>query len=212
MKFDNYGLLIREQNAADDPGRLGDSCAETSRLALADLIQNRYVNPLWELPKFVTPLGTIRHPDSPWRENDMSSDNELPLYMASRQACFAQTGFIKQKVISRGWKTGNGDFISPGYFAEIVDSQVLRCMLLIVQVALFYIPIRWSDASRSFERNDASDGYLQWMLTACLAPPWVRKLLSKDKLKQKIAAYYSPEPNSAWLVNIYNGVIERFWA
>lgn len=227
MKIDYRKTLIREQNPPTDPARLGDSCFETSSYLNGRFLLGDY-DFVVDLTQFVTPIGTIRHPDAPfaddkgesWREDDMTTDNELPLYMASKKAGMSQTSFIKNKAVSRGYRTGNGNLVSPGYFAELMDWQWLRVICLVVQLLIFKFPIRWGDSSeepwyklwKHIELNKSScDGYVQWMQIATQAPRWVRLLISKETLKLKIRMYYAKEPNSQWIIDVLDQVIDRYW-
>lgn len=204
------GILVREQNPLGNPGNIGDSCFETSAYGLS--ILGIGVNMSLAVNSFVTPAGTVRHKDSPWREDDMSTDNELPLYMLLREVKNPNAEFIKAKVIERGYKTGNEKFVSPGYLAELLNSQFLRCLFLVGQVLIFWFPFRWSDSKKWFELSwPHCDGYLQWALTARFAPYIFRKLIRKKTLIEKIKQYYLPEPNSAWLVDAHLDHIDRFF-
>lgn len=221
MFIDELKTLVREQNPPWDPGRYGDSSYETSSYQLARFELGDYLF-VTDLTQFVTPIGTIRHPKVPddWKETDMTTDNEILLYMASKRAGLPQANFIKNKVISRGYRTGNGDFISPGYLAELNDWQSLRCVSLAVQSLFFKIPVRWSDASKEpwykfwhhiESSKDACDGYVHWMHCAVNAPKFVRKMISKETLKSKIRLYYKKEPNSQWIIDVLDQVIDRYF-
>ena len=88
MKFDNLGLLITNE---PEPGCLGDSCAETSRLGLIHLVLGKDYAPL--CAQFITKIGIVRHPFSLWREEDTSNDQMRPLYLYLKAS--------KQTIISR---------------------------------------------------------------------------------------------------------------
>jgi hypothetical protein len=218
MKRDKFELLVRDQNPPGDPGAIGDSCFETSCDVLANLYLAKNSDVVKKLRHFFTERGTIRHPYSPWREDDQSSDQELPLLVALKiGGDHHHALFISKFVKHRGWKTGNGQFISPGLYAEVMDSQFLRCLFLVIQVLFFWFPFYWNDGKwmkgewpigNSWKK---SDGYLIWMLIAVQAPFPIRKLIRKKTLLAKIKAYYSVEPDSDWLISNYEQVIERYF-
>src|SRR5258708_1143368 len=84
MFIDERGCLVRDQNSDFDAAR-GDSCYETAAFALSHwFVEHAYHSKL-RLDQFVTATGTVRHPDVKWREDDMSEDNEKPLYMFFRE-------------------------------------------------------------------------------------------------------------------------------
>jgi hypothetical protein len=214
---DEFGLLVREQNGPKDPGRIGDSCFDTSCDVLANLYLGCNVSCAEKLKMFFTTTGTIRHPKSPWRENDQTSDQDLLLYVALKLAGNPLHLEMKKAVIARGYRTGNWDFVSPGYLAEILDSQILRSVCLLVQLIFFLFPFYWNDGKwlkgewpigNNYRR---SDGYLAWVLIAVMAPKFIRKLIPKSVLYSKIKSYYAPDPNSAWVLRNYEQVIERYF-
>lgn len=193
------GTLVRDQNQ-DFDGARGDSCFDSCAFGLSHFLVNKEYHPQLDADKFFTSEGTVRHPDVKWREDDMSTDNELALYMFVREiGDIKKRSFILERIKDRGWKTGNGQFISPGYFAELVNSQVLRCLFLTIQVIFFWFPVYWNDGAwkkGEWPLGNAwkkTDGYLQWALVASFAPWPFRRLISKATLKSKIVGYYKPE-------------------
>lgn len=211
MKFDENQLIL--SGADSSPADMGDSCAETSRYA--HLLQKLNTELPMDLNAFRTESGYVRHP-SPllpvdWRESDFSSDQALPLYLAMRNTRY---GFgadeMKRRIREAGWKTGNGDYVSPMFFALLVDSKLLINLTVAAQALMFSIPFRWSDSKKRFEStNDSSGDYLNWFHASLYASPWIRKLVSKETLWAKITHYYRNEPDNTELLDSYRKVLER---
>jgi len=208
MKIDKYGCIVMEQNPEGDPGNLGDSCAETGRYQhlcrqLGETDFTIY------LGRFITDAGILRHPDSPWREDDTSSDQVLPLYLGGTDLTKARVKIILQRA---GYRTGNGDFINPKLFALIKDNTFLLNISLAAQAAIFKLPYRWNDEKKWFESTEGSSAdYLNFIHAALYASSWVRRLVSKEKLIERVQHYYRVEPNSAWVVDLYKRVIQEKW-
>lgn len=209
MRIDEYGTIELEQ--CSWPGSIGDSCAETARYAHLLMLNGEYRLPVL-LNRFITHTGYIRHPTAPdgWRESDFSSDQALPLYLAlKRNAAIPE---LLQAESRLRWRTGNGQLVSPALFFAIRRLDVMFSLVTLAQVALFKLPWRWSDERHWFERSEGSSAdYLNWLHCAVYCPRWIRRLISADLLKQKIADYYKPEPNSAFLLSLYNKIIEKYW-
>lgn len=208
------GCLIRDQDA-DFDGARGDSCFDTSAYGLSSFYLTEMPNPYIDPTKFITPTGTVRHPLVKWRENDMSEDNEKPLFMYARAIESPQiSNFIHEKIQERGDRTGNGNLITLAYEAELEDLQWLRCLCLVVQVIFFWFPFYWNDGGGwpiglAWKK---SDGYLQWALTSALAPKIFRKLIRKSTLKQKISDYYGPEGVLGnWVVERHQAMIDKLF-
>lgn len=201
MKIDELGCLVMEGSSPE--GNLGDSCAETARLFL--LNKN---NPYFlDLQRFRTMKGYVRHPNAIWREDDFSSDQALPLFLAMNPY-LSHEMFLR--IVEAGYKTGNGTYVSPGFYALLKGNQWLINMTLWIQTLIFKFPWRWSDERKWFEKSEGSSGdYLNWIHASQYAFPWVRNLIKKETLKQKVRDYYKPEPNSAWLINLYDEFINE---
>jgi len=214
MKLGEYHELISE--TSDFPGSIGDSCANTARqfLLFHHLNSSDRASFIPALVRFRTPAGYVRHWTAPleWREYDMSTDQSLPLYLAYKECAPYLASEMKQRIFDKGWTTGNGDFISPGFFAELYDSQVLRTLFLLVQILLFKLPYRWNDERKWFEATGGSSAdYLNFLFVAIKAPYWVRRLIKKEVLKKKIYEYFATEPNNTWVVHNYFVFIERYF-
>jgi len=213
------GAIVRDQNG-DSPGRYGDSAFDTGAFLLSHFRTSpgHEYFPQLNHKLFITPTGTIRHPKAIWRQNDMSEDNEKPLFMFCKEiGDFESAAFIAD----RCWddlRTGNLKLITPAYVAELRDWQWLRCICLVGQVLFFWFPFYWNDGDWKNGRWPIrlswykSDGYLQWALNAFLAPKPFRKLIRKKTLKQKISDYYAPEGESGlWVVEKHWQLIDRFF-
>lgn len=204
MKYDDYGTLVMEH--VDFPGSVGDSCAETARYRHLIMCAGHPLK-LEPLDKFITDKGYIRHPDSPWREDDFSSDQALPLYLALRkfEHVSPRAEEMRNRIKSAGWKTGNGDLISPLFFALLVKNDTLLFLALLAQALIFKIPWRWNDEKRTIESSEGSScDYLNWFHAALYINPRYRRWMVSDaKLISMVEHYYKNEPNSGWVVNAY---------
>jgi hypothetical protein len=219
MFFDMHGYIAMEQNAPSDPGRYGDSCAETCRAELLLCMNDHEV-----IKGFITDKGYVRHPDSPWREDDFSGDQALPLYLY-----FVQFGMdferiqFEQRLRENGWKLGNGDFVSFQLMSVMLrandkQSAVSDLVLLGEILILRWLPWRWSDAEKKLENatNHSADWlnyYHSLAYSITVRPTWVSKLAAwltpVGLLVTKVKDYYKPEPNSEWLVDLYETVAKR---
>lgn len=214
MKFCDKGLIELEQ--CGRPGSIGDSCAETCRYI--NLIH--YCGTGFEklgMPRitmFRTEEGYLRHPDVPegWREDDFTTDQGLPLYLA-----FVAEEYIKEpeRMIERirmaGWRTGNGDFVSPLFYGVLNKKRWLVKSCLWSQAQIFKIPFRWSDSKKWFESSSGSSAdFLNWFQVAMTIPE-SNKWVARDVLWQKICDYYKPEPNVDWMLDFYAQAIKKFY-
>ena len=225
MIQDNYGYIEMEQDPVGNPGRTGDSLAETSRyVSIAYVIGD---NPKINLAYFVTDKGCLRHPDSPWREDDCSGDQVFPLIAASALTQPELLAKVLKQIKDAGYKTGNGDFITPGMLGQIRRAEDKKFLAisdipLVIQAVLFKIPFRWSDSKKKFESNDDSSGdYLNFINTLAFAKAkgnislpmkLAMKLISKEKCLEKVKHYYRNEPNSQGLVELYEKSLGKIYA
>jgi hypothetical protein len=216
MKFDSYGCLVTERWPEGEVGNLGDSQAESSRLACLCM----YVgipNETASLKKFRTEIGYLRHPspDLPmdWRESDSTTDQVICWYLACLRAHPELATEMKDRLKKWGWRTGNGDFVSPLFWAVLNNKKlwwVKTCLW--TQAQLFKIPWRWNDEKKWFERNeDSSSDYLNWFIVAMFIPG-ASKYIPLETLWSKIQHYYKPEPNCEWFLDIYKRALNRFYA
>lgn len=216
MIQDENGLLVSEiwPDTTDEykVANRGDSMANSAR---ADHLFGLLNHPMKiNLTPFVTVDGYVRHPSplmpKDWCETDSPTDQCLPFYIA---------GTIEQKIEMRyrikkaNWRTGNGDLVSPIFAAIITHNTFMLNIFLAAQVLIFKLPVRWSDSKHNFELSANSSGdVLNWFhAVAYGASSWVRKLVTKDWLKKKIADYFADEPNSIWLVDLYNQAIDKIY-
>lgn len=216
MYIDNYKTIVMEQNPAGSPGNLGDSCAESSRVATLKFVlkQDSGIN----LTVFITDNGIIRHPDSPWRENDTSGDQVYPLIAAASLSQPELAKTIVQKLSDAGNKTGNGDRLSPGMYGQIYRAQNkpnlwISDLPVLAQALIFKLPYRWSDSKKTLEKTSGSSGdYLNFVNALAFAKAknnitWpmklAMKLINKELVLQKVKDYYQIEPNSKWLIDLY---------
>jgi hypothetical protein len=213
MKFDELGLLVSE--TCEGPGQLGDSCANTARLIHLKYILGALALNVGEetiLDKFFTDKGTIRHPDSIWRENDQSSDQDLALYIAlgaTKQEFYATRLWVN--TLKRGWRTGNGDLCSPIFLAILKRSWLIH-LLLAGQALLFRVPIRWNDEKKrlTWEPN-ASGDFLNWFHAAAYTKSLAIRLVTREMFMDAVRRYFKPEPNSDWIVALYSEASAKVW-
>lgn len=207
MKIEN-GCVVLEQ--CGFPGNIGDSCAESARLE--NLLWKLGHREMCDLSKFITTGGTIRHPDSPWREDDTSSDQEMPLWIALKNKMqFANAEIVKQRTKARWWKTGNGDFINPMYYCLLNNWKMALELIVRAQIKALNLPYRWSDSKKWFEKSDGhSADYLNLFHVGLEVPREDRKELPKEVILKKIKEYYLPEPNP-FVLEYYEEAIMRLW-
>lgn len=212
MYVDTYQTVVLEQTGW--PGNIGDGCAETSRLEhLQAWLEQKQLE--LDLTRFQTATGFTRHPTAPegWRETDFSSDQALPLYLAAKKTGLTQLADdLKKNIVDAGYKTGNGTFIHPGFYAILKDNKFLLNGAVLAQVLIFKFPYRWSDSKNWFEKADDNSGdYLNWIHSALYCKEWIRKLVPKEVLKEKVREYYKPEPNNTLVIDLYDKVLDKYW-
>lgn len=223
MYLDNSGYVVMEEVGA--PGNTGDSAAESGRLyTLRAVLGDKVVV---DLSGFITEKGLLRHPESPWREDDMSSDQISPLITAAFLQDPKSLEPILTHIRKNHYRTGNGNLITPGLYANIRRAENRRMLWLsdlavLGQTLIFKLPIRWSDSKKWFEKNNESSAdYLNWINNIAFAKAkgkltWPLKLslvlIPKDKVLEKIKHYYKNEPHSDWVINLYEKVIEDLYA
>jgi hypothetical protein len=227
MKWDNYNLIQMEQNPPGDPGNLGDSFAETFRvMALVSLTDRD--NPVTvqafrdRYRQVRTAKGLVRHPDSPWREDDFSGDQFLPGYIAADLYCCRPEQIDMEAILFLNeWKTGNGNLAPLSFWAAKARANgkpsATRDLTLLLQAwGMKYLPFRWNDEKRWFEstKNSSAD-YLNWIISILHAKvrghTWASKralkVFTKDELCFRVLHYYSNEPNSGWAVRLWQDTI-----
>lgn len=205
------------------PGNVGDSCAETSRWD--NLLFKLGFSSPFNLSQFFTESGMVRHPSlinfidakgNSWGEDDFSSDQAAPLFLAclNRPHTLHLANRVKQIVHENSWwgRSGNGDLVTPKFNALLNNRQWLLNLGVRGQAIAFKLPFRWSDSANKFEEmGDSSADYLNHFHYALEVPQHLRRLISKEKMLEKIASYYEKEPNSKELVDLYHTAILTIW-
>jgi hypothetical protein len=208
MKIIN-GTLVREQN----PNDVDDSCFDSSECRHMTYI--RCGNHLGvDIKKFLVNGTLERHPQTNW-PNDMSSDQEH-MWMLTARATFrdqALTENIVLKTVLRGYRTSNKNLVSLGYFALIKRWTWLSNLLLIGQIILFWIPVRWNDGNGSSRlqfgyRHHCGD-YRLFKQCLYYAPWIIRRMVLKSTLKKMTRYYWEPEPNVEWLIQLDDEFVEN---
>jgi hypothetical protein len=198
MYFDTHGAIVMEQNAPDDPGRFGDSCAETGRyFHLHD-----GVHPVLRI--FVTPTGYVRHPEAPWREDDFSGDQAVPFYLAADPLLREE---FEERVKAAGWKTGNGDYLALiwiSIFYQAKGKQSWLTDLPILAQAFWLRFFSWTYDDGVADHLNFFHVLLQakrsgHTITSRIAS-W---LMPHARFMRAIETYYKPEPNSQWVIDAY---------
>lgn len=228
MRWDNYGLIQMEQNPEGDPGNLGDSFAETFRVLTLEYFTGQR-NPYDAVQKYQavrTPKGFVRHPDSPWREDDFSGDQFTPGYIAldiyGQTACRAD---MEAVVFLNSWRTGNNDLMPANFWAaksraDGKPSWFKDLSILAQAYGMRYLPYRWNDEKRWFEstKNSSAD-YLNWIMLLVHAHvkghTWATRralrVFTRNELYGKVLDYYAPEPNAGWVLSLYfHAILEVF--
>jgi hypothetical protein len=150
MYFKDGALLT--SNDGDSPGRFGDSCFHTMAFALSWFWTSKghEYHPLVDHTNFFdSGCRTVRHKLAPWQHEDMSEDNEKPLFMFLRETGNDQTArLIYDALRANGWRTGNNKMITLGYVAELRGDWVwLRCLTQLIQVIFMWFPFYWNDGA-----------------------------------------------------------------
>lgn len=196
-----------EQHGGSWPASVGDSCAETSR---AVVLGSDKLDRL-DLTAFISSHGGyVRHPSLEnlpgWDRFDTTSDQVLPLIL----------GF-DHKMPALYWRTAPSKLAAPGVMAAARNWWTLLGIINLIQAALFLIPYRYSDDERlsGFNRivrtDDQYADYLNWFVVVYFLhkkgyTKLVRamtQLVDRFDLLRRVRGYYAPEPNSEWIVALY---------
>jgi hypothetical protein len=228
MKFDANGLIMMEQDTF--PGSIGDSCAETSRYATLDKLLNSPASA--QLTLFITSGGVVRYPSppSPWGASDTSSDQVAPLIAACSLTDPPLADEILSLIKDSGYRTGNGTFINPGMWAQMMRHQGSRVQWLwdlsvLGQAMIFKLPFAWNPNASANPNSwfvssaNQTSGYLNFInfLAFAKAKKWTWpcrlavKVIGQKKALNQVVTYYKPEPNSAWLLNTYAIAVAKIW-
>lgn len=234
MKFDQYGLIEMEQNGW--PGSIGDSCAETFRyfhlMSFYPNVNSLAVNVAVALSRVITTKGLLRHPTAPyhddkgnsWREDAFSFDQWAPLFLGAEAWGFEFSCKHFQGGIERNlFRTGNNQFVPLTYFTiwgrHYQSYGVVWDIPLYLQgLAMKYFPWRWNDGTKKIEntKNSSADwlNFVHILLQAerlghTKLSLKTKKMFDAKEILEKIRNYYEPEPNSNWLVELYEPIIVR---
>jgi len=206
MKYDQLGCLVREKYEDGHPANLGDSCAESSR---AVILGDDRPNTLC----FVDNIGYLRHPIlrdvDGWNHADFSNDQFLPLIMAF----ILRNGEApRPSLFIRGTKT----VVSIGVMALMLKQYWLLNVANIVQG---YI-LKWGlsvgdDLSKIESKEEQAKAYLNmiciWIFLKRIGK-WATLPRPKDECLGAVVQYYQRghdwEPNSQWLVDLYEKALK----
>ncbi len=153
MNFDKYGFIYSEKDPIDDPGRIGDSTANTFRwlhlisfLGNGNMQMRNHARSLYELIK--TGKGYLRHPDSIWREDDMSGDQVKPLLMGLDS--WGLENEALEVAQFHKYFYGNGNLVHPTFKAVAARqagnlSWFWDIHIYLQVVAMLWLPFRWND-------------------------------------------------------------------
>ncbi|HEY0751998.1 MAG TPA: hypothetical protein VGD26_12635 [Chitinophagaceae bacterium] len=239
MRIDEFGLVVLEQNPeASYPndggfhGNRGDSCAETGRLFhLLRFLEREAPDVRKVYEHLRTAKGFLRHPLCKWREDDQSSDQMKPLYLAVTSWGFhdlkldIEHYLQKNKKFGIFWTTGNGDPINASFWACIKRANNQQTSFhdlahYLQAVAMERLPYRWNDEKKWFERMEGSSADYLNFLHAIIQAEYAGhtanslkalKLVSPVKLLRKIMDYYRPEPNCSWVIDLYSSAISKLY-
>lgn len=199
MKFDSFGLIITNEPA---PGCYGDSCAESARYQLAAMIAYNTGYRSFDFHYFITSVGILRHPLSPWHEDDTSEDQKLPLFLALDVTDPSLATLYKAQ--DKWWRL-----------------KTFTGLRVLTQALLFQLPIRWDDGTMSFQWSSKSScDYLNFAAQVFYAHlkneknilvRLAMKLIPQSKIKVKVLSYYMNDPTNANLIHIYFSAIEKVW-
>jgi hypothetical protein len=198
MKFDDLGCLVREKYEAGHPGNLGDSLAETARYQILS------GDKTCDFVQFMTMDGFLRHPLSPWREDDTSPDQMIPLVLAIN----IRNG---NKWRVNWWRIpGTKTICPPGLWFAIRGHWRMLELANQVQGWLLGLSYRIADDGKL----EKSQGKVQDFLNLIIIHLALKKIGQPTKLPRPvdeclraIETYYlngpDAEPNSEWLVETY---------
>jgi hypothetical protein len=206
MYFDSEQAIVMEQNPPGDPGNLGDSMAETCRYQLIDGTTGQLLE--FTVRNFRTRTGYVRHPESPWREDDMSGDNLLPFYILHGTL---GSSFIADEVEERikdaGWRTGNGKLISLQFAAVMARRRGYQSSLTdlpLLAQALWLRLFSWTYSDGVADHLNHYHALKHARVYGDTLAAKLARLITPHKYIMKhIRTYYAKEPNSHWVVDTY---------
>jgi hypothetical protein len=230
MKLDSLGLIEMEQTGA--PGCYGDSCAESGRYVTLCMLLGGTSVPQINLDQLVTPAGVVRYPcpPAPWGPSDTSSDQVSPLIAALSCTQSGMLPTVLNQIALNGYKTGNGDLIEIGLYANMKRAQGSWCqslwdMAILGQAVILALPIAWNPNAAMnpltwiISSKNQTSGYLNWFNALAFArqkkwtlPCWLAtKIISSKKTLKNVASYYQPEPNNSLILGLYTEGAKKIW-
>jgi hypothetical protein len=214
------------------PGSVGDGCAESSRYVTLCEFLNQNSFPQVNLARLVTLAGVVRYPcpPSPWAASDTSGDQVAPLIAATSLTQPSLADTIISQIVTNKYCTGNGKLINPGLYANVKRHQGshvqwLWDLSILGQALIFKLPFAWNPnatwnpKSWLISSSGQTSGYLNWTNALAFArckswtwPCWLAtKIIGKTQVMAAVQSYYRPEPNSAWMLNIYEQAFNKIW-
>jgi hypothetical protein len=206
MKIIN-GALVREQNEND----VDDSCFDSSELYhMLDKLRWAGEPRQWpNLSQFIIDGKLQRHPQTKFMD-DISSDQAHMFMLAYPRF---NDWFISFKPAGWFWfKTSNNNLISFGLWALLTEVKLWQNLSLLIQIILFWIPIRWCDGDNPNFRLGfikLNCGYRHHcgdyrLFKQCLyyAPKWIKRMVSKKTLRRMTRYYWYGEkwsPPAYWI-------------
>lgn len=218
------------------PGSIGDSCAESSRMVTLQILVGDKVTS--NLSLFIVgndhpdmSAGVIRYPTSPWGTDDTSSDQVSPLIAATALTDINLTKTIINNLDENHLRTGNGDIATPGLLANLERAEnhhFLWFMDLtnLFQALIFKLPLAWNPNATMnpnswlVSSSTQTSNYLNWINNLAFAKikgdTWsnklAKKLIKKEDCLAAVKKYYTPEPNSSWLLDLYSKALDKIWS
>jgi hypothetical protein len=225
MRIDEYNVVVSEEHddSTEDgfQGNRGESMAMTSRLADLQIVALEIYDSKIkvDLTQFITDKGTIRHPISRWREDHESSDQLIAMYMAFDKMQ-VRTGngnkIIRERLKANGYRTGNGDLISPSFYCLIKKWWTMLSLTMYAQYLIMTkLPYRWNEERFNQKKwpieksSESSADFMNFIHLLYYAKPWLKKRVDAKLLKEKVRHYFSKEPNVEWVLSLYDQFIDE---
>lgn len=202
MRLDNYGELVSEIWPEGNVANLGNCMAETARYynlyrSLQIGLPPKPVN----LTGFAT-LTTYLQSLDPACPSDwtVSSDQLLPLYIAYDKINPGYAKEMKHRIFKNWFRTPDNNLTSLPFLVLLILPRGILNVVVFLQALSLRIPFSWDQKTAT---------HLNWFQTALLCPLWVRKSMPATSLIAQISQYYSNEPNSGGLLNLYRVAIQK---
>lgn len=215
MKFDSYGILVREKprEPRHEIANLGDACADTCRAYILGARPNN----LYPVIRFTDEWqGFLRHPSlrntKDWDAKSFTNDQLVPLIMAQylqdpawvRPDLFVSCGFIR----------GTWKLAQPMVYALLYKQWWLVDKLNQLQGWLLTRSFRWSDDAHEGIGFKSSSGKVQDYPTMICTTVFLNEMGYKavlprpqDECLAAILKYrHDPadfEPNAEWEIDLY---------